>query len=271
MIKNYSIENILNRGNYNNIYLCTHDLSRNKYIIKEEKSNIKLLRHEYEIYKTLDINNVTCNIIEYFKYKNNNYLVLNNNGIDLYKFKKLYNKSDNYHNYVVAIIIKIISNLSFVHSCKILHRDIKPSNICIKNNIISIIDYGFSIKYTYRGKHRENLLQDRIIGTPNFVSENILLKNTPSLRDDIESVIYIFMFLVFTKKQYNIYKNLDLYEKKKSNFIISVLKNYIKKDELYFDKFNILNSVIIYIKNIDYYEIPEYNYLKNKIYYIFKI
>ena len=73
MIKNYSIENILNRGNYNNIYLCSRDLSRNKYIIKEEKSNIKLLRHEYEIYKILDINNVTCNVIEYFKYKNNNY------------------------------------------------------------------------------------------------------------------------------------------------------------------------------------------------------
>lgn len=271
MIKNYSIENILNKGKYNNIYLCSHDLSRNKYIIKEEKSNIKLLRHEYEIYKILGLNNVTSNIVEYFKYKNNNYLVLNNNGIDLHKFKKIYNKSENYHNYVVAIIIKIISSLNFLHSCKILHRDIKPTNICIKNNIINIIDYGFSIKYTYRGKHRENLVQEQIIGTPNFISENILLKNTPSLRDDIESVIYVLMFLLFTKKQYNIYKNLDLYEKKKTTFIINVLKNYIKRDDFYFDKFKILNRVIIYIKNIDYDEIPDYKYLKNKIYYIFKI
>ena len=60
-------------------------------------------------------------------------------------------------------------------------------------------------------------------------------------------------------------------KKKKSNFIINVLKNYIKKDDLYSYKFKILNNLINYIKNIDYYEIPEYNYLKNKIYYIFKI
>jgi casein kinase 1 len=94
-----------------------------------------------------------------------------------------------------AEIIDILEN---IHKCGIIHRDIKTSNFMLKNDKIHLIDFGFSTFYVDANfKPFPNEITENIIGTPPFVSINIHNGNTPSRRDDLISVGYIYLFLSY--------------------------------------------------------------------------
>lgn len=75
-----------------------------------------------------------------------------------------------------------------------VHGDLKPQNIMCtnhkSNNQLFVIDYGLAINYTVI--HDAKL---EFKGTPYFASNNMLMRGNLGPRDDIESLIYLLLYL----------------------------------------------------------------------------
>tara|TARA_Y100000389_G_scaffold201019_1_gene242734 strand:+ start:1742 stop:2527 length:786 start_codon:yes stop_codon:yes gene_type:complete len=254
MSNKYKFENKIYNGKFSNTY---YDYI-NKVIIKQF-ININLYRNERVIYKQLEkIDNIP-KVIECFKKDKIYHIVLNYVGITLKTFKKKYYSNNNYLFYIKYLSIDLISIIEKIHNLNVLHRDLKPDNICIKNNNIYLIDFGYSSKYTYKNNHVDNKKITSVIGSYDYISENVLNLNNPSRRDDIESVLYILIFLLLNKNNFKKYNKVEYTIKKNKNIIIEILENYFLN--------NIeLKNLIYYIKNIKYHEKPLYQYFKYFIY-----
>jgi len=198
----YIIESNIGKGQFGSIYKGYHKKTREPVAIKLEKmiSPIKLLKNETTILNYLQRS--SChNIPEvhwYGVFTNSTCLVMTLYDYSLYdciKSKELSIEQ------IQKIILKSIDIIENVHSLFVLHRDIKPQNFMIKNNELFIIDFGFSTFYIDDNKNHlpmktNDIENSNIIGTPKYISINIHNGITPSRRDDLISLGYIFMFLL---------------------------------------------------------------------------
>jgi serine/threonine protein kinase len=144
--------------------------------------------------------------------------------------------------------IQIISILKSVHNKYLLHRDIKPDNLMFSlSNKLYLIDFGLSKRYNYNGTHIPENKISHLIGTPNFVSLNVHNHIEPSRRDDIESCIYIILYLILGRLYWfntDIEKMVEL--KKNVSFIPRFIKN-----------------MLVYVRNMTFEERPDYDLLIN--------
>jgi serine/threonine protein kinase len=100
---------------------------------------------------------------------------------------------------VLMIGFQLIDRIAHLHSCGVVHRDIKLDNlmtgILANRKVIYLIDYGLTIDIpTVEQPLRAT--PNSIIGTPRFCSTNAHLYSKLSRRDDLESFIYIIIFLL---------------------------------------------------------------------------
>jgi serine/threonine protein kinase len=93
----------------------------------------------------------------------------------------------------------MIKRIETLHNKYLLHRDIKPDNYMLgSNKQLYLIDFGLCKRYDYNGQHIEETQNKTktIIGSLNFVSLNVHNGIEPGRRDDLESCIYIILFLL---------------------------------------------------------------------------
>jgi serine/threonine protein kinase len=147
---------------------------------------------------------------------------------------------------VLNIGIQMIKRIELLHNKYLIHRDIKPANFMIKDNKIYLIDFGMCKRYETNGIHIEYNKLTKIIGTPNYVSLNIHKGIEPSRRDDIESIIYILLYLLFGKLNW---------ENEKSIEKIMLMKYELTNIPLFIEK------MLYYIRNLSFEEKPNYKYL----------
>lgn len=234
----------INSGSFGNIYKIEYN--NINYALKEER-NSDLLKYEVNIYKNLrEIKNIT-KIHDIF-YINNTYYIM----MDLYDYDLNYYKTSNYNNLnysenVLKILIKSIKILENIHNSGYIHRDIKPGNICLKNNEPYFIDFGISKQYIVNKKHILEKSIKCIIGSKNFISINILNLIEPSRRDDIISLIYIFIFLLLKVDiEYDFVK----------------YKNKIYDLNLFCRENNInVEKILFYLNRMSFTQKPNYEYL----------
>jgi casein kinase 1 len=98
------------------------------------------------------------------------------------------------------IIRSAISILNHIHDKYVVHRDIKPANFMIHNNELVLIDFGLASFYVDSNeKHIPPAISKKqhIIGTPKYASWNVHCGEEYSRRDDLMSVVYIGLFLMY--------------------------------------------------------------------------
>jgi serine/threonine protein kinase len=131
---------------------------------------------------------------------------------------------------------QMIYRVEWLHGKKMVHRDIKPDNFLFgvkqNANTIYLIDLGFCKLYEdENGKHIGERRNCSLIGTPNFMSMNVRNGIEPSRRDDIESIVYVMMFMVSKTD-----KNNEMFAR-----------------------------LIAHLNGVGFYEIPNYDFLRSNM------
>jgi len=256
MINNkYKFEGYLNRGNYGSVIQCSYN--NNKYAIKCDTDS-KLLKHEANIYKELrSIKNIST-LVDFFVIDNTSYMVLNIFKLNLKDYKDRFFNSQYYIERSIYLIIKVIDIMKDIHNLGIVHRDLKPPNICLNTNLEPyIIDFGMAKKIIFDKKHIEERAIKNIIGSPNYISLNVINLIEPSRRDDIESIIYIIIYMILDNKDYKIYTDSILLVQKNISRISDMLSIYSNVNK------NKIIEILSYLRKLKFTQKPNYEYIKN--------
>lgn len=102
---------------------------------------------------------------------------------------------------VYKVIIQLIDRIRVIHSLGFVHNDIKLDNILIghtDSSLIHLIDFGLSVSYLQEDgrTHVEKYNEEKFSGNILFASLNSCRGNNKSRRDDMESIIYVMLYLL---------------------------------------------------------------------------
>lgn len=80
-----------------------------------------------------------------------------------------------------------------------MHNDLKPDNIVIgfkDPENVYLIDYGLGCKFIENGQHIKKVFLQKFSGNIIFASLNSCRGNSKSRRDDIQSLVYLMIYLL---------------------------------------------------------------------------
>ena len=186
----YKIDAEISSGCFGKVYRGYHKKTREWVAIKEElKTNVCTLKHEAKIYQYLsDVKQVPS--IKWFGVTDTHlYLVLPllQQSLETYK-QNVGELPGSVSHTMTKTIIEI---LQAVHERQIVHCDIKPSNFMIDNKgELFLIDFGFARVFS-----PDNRITHACIGTLNYMSRRVHMKQEPKYMDDLESALYVGLYL----------------------------------------------------------------------------
>ena len=254
----YILSEKINEGAFGKIFLGYHKESKEEIIIKiENQDETNLLLHEARIYNFLKNTKGIPKLRSFGSEGKYAYLILD----------KLYKSLEELKNLcslilVIKIAIEMINRLEILHNKNIIHRDIKPENFMIstKDNIIYLIDFGLSKLYKENGKHIKFKESNTLIGTARYASINNHKGYEYSRRDDLESLGYIFIYLLNRKLPW---QGLKISSNKKKFEKIGQIKEETSLDTLCDNIPHEFKEYLEYCRNLKFQEKPDYEFLKN--------
>jgi serine/threonine protein kinase len=192
----YELLEKLNSGSFGTVYKAKHVRTGELVAVKMERgTSTNSLKNEARIYQYL-LKEPGFPRLKWFKKEEQlTYLVVDLLVCSLTTLVKT--KGSLSHKIILQIGIQMIKRVETLHGKYMLHRDIKPDNFMLdRAKTLCLIDFGLCKRYDYDGAHIEEKQITSIIGSVNFVSLNVHKGIEPSRRDDIESCIYIILYLL---------------------------------------------------------------------------
>lgn len=233
--KNLKYVDKIGSGTHGNVYLLKTNEEQPKFLVCKSISykNIKYAEKELKILKRLE----HIRIISFYdsiEKKHGKYIYMEyaNYG-DLEKLIKFLNRRNlKIKNKICwSIFAQIIDGLDYLKKHKIIHRDIKPSNILlsrIKTNkkfifLIKIADFSLSQILN----RNESFIKDKIIvGTPYYMSPEIILKQKYDYTVDIWSTGVLMYELIAQERPFEAETKADL-----RKLIINLQTRFVPKCE----------------------------------------
>jgi serine/threonine protein kinase len=252
MISNkYEIIEKLNEGSFGQVFKAKHVRTGQLVAVKiERKSGNSLLKNEAKIYQYLAKEPGFLHLKWYQTDEQYSYLVIDLLVCSLTRLVKV--KGQIPVKNILEIGIQMIKRIETLHNKYLLHRDIKPDNFMLgTNKQLYLIDFGLCKRYDYDGKHIEETINPNktIIGSVNFVSLNVHKGIEPGRRDDIESCIYIILYLL-QDGQLSWFKEKDINR-------IAFLKEQLT------NPYPFIKEMLANIRNLTFQEAPNYGQLIN--------
>ena len=207
----YKLIEPIGSGAFGYIYKALNVKNGQQVALKMEPlaAETKMLKNETKIYQYLTGVEGIPNVLWFGVDDENFYMAMDLLGPSLQNVRESSKPFSLELSFRIATVI--VKRLESVHRKGLLHRDVKPDNFLFglgeKNKILHLIDFGFCKKYLLDdGVTHIPLRENRnLVGTPNFVSINVHDGCEPSRRDDLESVVYIILYLTREKLEWSDY------------------------------------------------------------------
>lgn len=230
-MNSYQFMKNIGTGSYSNILL----VKKNNYYYAMKELNLNDMKNNKE--KQMLINEIIIGFYHNCQYINKyDKILFKNNKIYL---RMKYFKEGTLKHYLNHktltvyqknnIIRQILLAVQYLHYNKVIHRDIKSENILIDNGKIYLADFGTCCilpEFEYFGK--------TVIGTPYYISPEIIEGKEYTYQTDIYSLGCLFCEIYKNKLPYNdnnlraLYYNV-MHSKQRIRFTNSQLDNLIKK------------------------------------------
>ena len=228
--ENYEIKDFIGKGAYGYVNLFIDKITGKEVAIKminlSSNNNLKALQNEINITKNLN----HPNIIKYFGYFTNN-LQSEINIVMEYAYngdleKILEKRIEHFkEEEILHFFVQICKGVKILHQNKIIHRDLKPANILVFGKNLKIGDFGIS-RILLNGEKAETN-----IGTPNYLSPEIIQGKKYSFESDIWNLGLILYELITLKKAFKIQKNMiNLYRNIINTYYPPVSSNLYKSE-----------------------------------------
>lgn len=187
----------LGSGSFGAVVEVTEQDGGKTYAMKmETRTRRSQLKYEARCYEQLRGVAGLPRIFEHGRTPDFTYLVMEHIGEPL---DKLQQRHGGTLTLEVACVIgcQAVQRLKDVHAKGLVHRDIKPGNFTLRNGTVFLCDFGLAKSYVESGGVHAPFRDDkRLTGTPRFASLHTHRGMEQSRRDDLESLIYMLVYLV---------------------------------------------------------------------------
>lgn len=153
--------------------------------------NLKNLHCEIDIMKRVSHSNIV-QLHDVFQTNNNMYIVTEMCDFDLYHYLKEKRKLP--EEEATSMLKQIMKGIKYLHQHNIIHRDLKPANILLKDKQCKLSDFGFA-----KNVEHENVFLKSIVGTPLYMSPQLLQKQKYTNKSDLWSIGLIFYEMLHGK------------------------------------------------------------------------
>ena len=270
--KKYKIIKKLAEGAFGDVYIGSNITTKDPVAIKVEPRKIAKPLLENEAYFLFQLRGVGIpEVLSFGRKKKYNILIEPLLGKSLFD---IFNERRKHMNLADICLIskQILDRIQWVHSKGFVHRDIKPDNFLIGRkdpNVIYLIDFGLSKKYKSdkTGKHLKFSFTGKLTGTVRFASANALRGGEQSRRDDLESIAYMIIFFMRGKLPW---QGVTGTKKMERYLKIYKMKKNVTPEDLCKSLPNQMVQFTKYIKNLEFEQEPDYNYLRGLINSILK-
>ena len=195
-----------------------------------------------------------------------NAMVMEQLGPNLDKLLKEYNEPFSLST-VLQLIDQMISAVQYIHSKNYVHRDISPNNFVMgvgsNKSRVYLIDFGQAKKYSlgpnFITGRRHFQVARPLVGTPRFASIHSHKGHEASRRDDMESLAYVWIYLLKGRLPWQGIERENHQEKLAA---ICEMKQSLLPSDLCEGLPDELTKYLTFTRQLKQYDIPHYDSIK---------
>lgn len=199
----FTIKNLIGKGAFGEVYECENKTTKERCAVKLERAGRSIgdqLDKEVAIYRKFTGYDEVCRI-----HWSGTYSIYRAVVMDLLD-KSIEAQMASFQNglslkSVLMLADQMLRRVELLHRSGYIHRDIKPDNFAFgldkRSSMLYLIDYGLAKRYVdANGNHIPYRQNCPTVGTMRYVSINGHLGLEQSRRDDMESLGYLFVYLL---------------------------------------------------------------------------